>query len=52
MITLSLIATLQLGMTLTTLLFIFSVQIPFFLAQWEEYHTHTMRTHLGWFGTC
>ena len=49
-ITLSLITALGMGPSLTTLLFITSIQVPFFLAQWEEYHTHVIRTNVGWFG--
>eukprot|EP00742_Colponemidia_sp_Colp-10_P001662 GILJ01001782.1.p1 GENE.GILJ01001782.1~~GILJ01001782.1.p1 ORF type:complete len:368 (-),score=53.33 GILJ01001782.1:285-1235(-) len=41
---------LQLGNSFLTLFFLYSIQIPFFLAQWEEYHTHIIRTHIGNFG--
>ena len=27
-----------------------AVQVPFFMAQWEEHHVHTMRTAVGAFG--
>jgi len=49
-ITLQLVSCLRLGGSMTALLFVCSVQVPFFLAQWEEYHTHSIRTNLGWFG--
>jgi len=41
---------LNLGVSLETMLFLFSVQFPFFLAQWQEYHTHIMVHAMGWLG--
>lgn len=40
----------QLGPNAASLIFLFSVQVPFFFAQWEEYHTHTMSHSMGYIG--
>merc|ERR1711871_1760230 len=32
------------------LAFAFSVQLPFYLAQWEEMHTHEFRSGIGFLG--
>lgn len=40
----------QLGPTWKSLLLMLAVQVPFFCAQWEEYHTHSLRTNIGLIG--
>jgi ethanolaminephosphotransferase len=41
---------LHLGGGWHTKLLLCTVLVPFLLAQWEEYHTHTMRTNVGGIG--
>ncbi len=43
-------ALLQLGLY-KSLLLCLSALVPFFLAQWEEYHLHVLRTNVGGVGT-
>jgi len=49
-LTLSVATTLNLGVSWETMALLFSVQFPFFLAQWQEYHTHTLTHSMGWIG--
>lgn len=42
--------TLNLGVSLETMALLFSVQLPFFLAQWQEYHTHQLAHAVGRLG--
>ena len=37
----------QLGPTWESMLMVVGVMVPFFMSQWEEYHTHTLRTNLA-----
>jgi phosphatidylglycerophosphate synthase len=48
--TLPVAVTCGLGCSVWTIAVLFAVQTPFFLAQWEEYHTHVMRTCTGYIG--
>jgi len=48
--TLPLAVACELGSSVWTVILLFAVQAPFFLAQWEEYHTHVMRTCTGYIG--
>lgn len=43
-------ALLELGLTAATCCMLVAVIAPFFLAQWEEYHTHSIRTFVGYIG--
>eukprot|EP00164_Ancoracysta_twista_P001454 GFYU01001894.1.p1 GENE.GFYU01001894.1~~GFYU01001894.1.p1 ORF type:complete len:399 (-),score=101.14 GFYU01001894.1:39-1133(-) len=43
-------ATIQFGVTPWTIAVLMLMQVPFFLAQWEEYHLGTLRTNIGFFG--
>jgi len=47
LLALTVAATAQLGPTVWTLAFLCAVQVPFFCAQWSEYHTHTMAHSVG-----
>jgi len=49
-LTLGVCTSMNLGVSLETMLFLFSVQLPFFIAQWQEYHTHIMVHAMGWVG--
>jgi phosphatidylglycerophosphate synthase len=40
----------RIGYNMYTIFSMFAVMIPFFLAQWEEHHTHKLRTFVGWIG--
>lgn len=46
----NIMSALQFGTSLRSMLLLVSVVVPFYLSQWEEYHTHQMRTNIGQFG--
>eukprot|EP01134_Creolimax_fragrantissima_P002226 CFRG2226T1 len=49
-LTLATAASCNLGSSWLTIALMYSVMIPFFLAQWQEYHTHIMSTNIGVIG--
>eukprot|EP01029_Cantina_marsupialis_P028249 TRINITY_DN775914_c0_g1_i1.p1 TRINITY_DN775914_c0_g1~~TRINITY_DN775914_c0_g1_i1.p1 ORF type:complete len:370 (-),score=81.70 TRINITY_DN775914_c0_g1_i1:57-1166(-) len=47
LITANIAGALQFGATWKTIAYLISVQLPFFICQWEEYHVHIIRTQVG-----